>query len=169
MERKYNKEQILDMLRPLADCIYDDNHILRKEIFDSLMLVSDDLGYEEIYELLIAEIGNDCTAKEFFSSNLQNDHIIELLVQTALNSESGDARMSAAHWISNFTVELLKKYEKELLILQKDEWDSVSCHILVALGKIKSKDGLKYLIEKRIKPKLFWEAEALKYYLTVTY
>lgn len=168
MERLCPKEQILKMIRPLSDCIYDDNQVIRREIFNALMSVRDNLDYEEVYELLIAETGNDGTAREFFNSNLENDHIFEVLIKTALESESGDARMNAAYWISKFDTELLKEYEKELLVLQGDEWDSVSCHILVALGKIKSKDGLKYLLEKKIKPKLFWESEALKYYLEIT-
>lgn len=73
--------------------------------------------------------------------------------------------MTASYWISNFTENLLLTIEDKLLILQEYELDNISVHAWIALGKIKSKKGLIYLIEKRISPKLSWEAEALKHHL----
>lgn len=88
------------------------------------------------------------------------------MIEFAVDDYSGDARMEAAYWISRFDTILLKNVEKDLLRIQEDELDSIACHILVALGKIKSKEGLKFLIEKRIEPEMYWESQALKYYLS---
>lgn len=43
------------------------------------------------------------------------------------------------YWISKYNLELLKEVEGSLLQIQKDELDSISRHIFIALGKIKSK------------------------------
>ena len=125
-----------------------------------------DLNIDRIRGLLIDSVHSKIEAKDFFEENTNNSKLLNILIEFAVDDYSGDARMEAANWISRFDTILLKNVEKDLLRLQEDELDSIACHILVALGKIKSKEGLKYLIEKRIEPEMYWESQALKYYLS---
>ncbi|WP_374017321.1 hypothetical protein ABU162_24650 [Paenibacillus thiaminolyticus] len=104
-------------------------------------------------------------ANTFFQERLNDKALLDILVEFALDDYSSDASMTASYWISNFSENLLVTIEEQLLILQEYEMDNISVHAWIALGKIKSKKGLIYLIEKRISPKLSWEAEALKHYL----
>lgn len=119
---------------------------------------------DNIRNLLIDSIHSNIEAEKFFERNVKNEKVLNLLVQCAIGDYSNDARMEAAYWISKFNKDILKTVENELLKIQKDELDSIACHVFLALGKIKSKEGLKYLIESRIKPTLYWEAQALKFY-----
>ena len=125
-----------------------------------------DLSKDRIRGLLIDSVHSKIDAKDFFEKNLNNSKLLDVLIEFAVDDYSGDARMEAAYWISRFETILLKNVEKDLLKIQEDELDNIACHILVALGKIKSKEGLKFLIEKRIEPEMYWEAQALKYYLS---
>lgn len=119
---------------------------------------------ESIRELLIEAIHSKNKAINHLNTNLNNEELLNTLVEIATDDYSNDARMEASFWISKFDKDLLKNIEQKLLIIQQEELDSIACHIFIALGKIKSKKGLEYLIEKRIKPDKYWEAEALKYY-----
>lgn len=123
-----------------------------------------DLSKDRIRFLLIDSVHSKTDAKDLFANNLNNSELLNILIEFAVDDYSGDARMEAAYWISRFETILLKNVEKELLRIQEDELDSIACHILVALGRIKSKEGLKFLIEKRIEPEMYWESQALKYY-----
>ncbi|BFH16753.1 hypothetical protein WJ0W_005092 [Paenibacillus melissococcoides] len=119
---------------------------------------------------LIRDLLTDSThsiqeANIFFQERLNDKALLDILVDFALDDYSSDASMTASYWISNFTENLLLTIEDKLLILQEYELDNISVHAWIALGKIKSKKGLIYLIEKRISPKLSWEAEALKHHL----
>ncbi|MCT8976981.1 hypothetical protein N4T77_10235 [Clostridium sp. CX1] len=120
---------------------------------------------DKIRELLINSVHGAKEVNEFFNINLSNEELLKILIEIASDDYSNDARMEACYWISNFDIELLKMIESDLLKIQEDELDSIACHILIALGKIKSKEGLKYLIEDRIQSNLYWEAQALKYHL----
>lgn len=125
-----------------------------------------DLNKDNIRCLLIDSVYSKNDAKDFFAKNLNNSELLNILVEIAVDDYSGDARMEAAYWISKFDTILLKNIEKDLLSIQEDELDSIVCHILVALGRIKSKEGLKFLIEKRIEPEMYWESQALKHYFS---
>ncbi|GFP78429.1 hypothetical protein [Clostridium fungisolvens] len=125
-----------------------------------------DLSKDRIRVLLIDSVHSKIDAKDFFEKNLNSGELLNILIEFAVDDYSGDARMEAAYWISRFETILLKNVEKDLLRIQEDELDSIACHILVALGKIKSKEGLKFLIEKRIEPEMYWESRALKYYFS---
>ncbi len=120
---------------------------------------------DKIRELLIDSIHSRNDAKAFFSKELMNNEILESLLSIVIEDDSNDARMEASYWISKFEVDLLKKHEGILLQIQKDELDSVACHSFMALAKIKSKMGMMYIIEKRLKSEYYWESEALKLYL----
>lgn len=121
---------------------------------------------ENIRELLIDSLHSDSYAKSFFKNNGNESELLNILLEFVIDDYSNDARMEASYWISNFDTTLLKNVEKELLDLQDDELDSIAYNISIALGRIKSKEGLKFLIEKRIAPEMYWEAEILKYYLS---
>jgi len=121
------------------------------------------LDKDKIRELLIDDVHSDVDARRYFEQNLSNKELLDMLVDFAIDDYSSDASMTAAYWISRFSKELLYGIENRLLELQTNELDNIAVHILVALGKIKSKDGLKYLIEKRIAPRLGWEAEPDKF------
>lgn len=122
---------------------------------------------DNLRELLIDALHSSEDANRYFEENLTNKRLLDILIEFADDDYSSDASMSAAYWISRFSNELLHGVEDKLLELQSNELDNIVVHILVALGKIKSKSGLKYLIENRIAPKLYWEAEALKHYFEV--
>ncbi|EPY12848.1 hypothetical protein [Paenibacillus alvei] len=118
-----------------------------------------------IRDLLIDSTHSIQEANTFFQERLNDKALLDILVDVALDDYSSDASMTASYWISNFTENLLLTIEEKLLILQDYELDNISVHAWISLGKIKSKKGLIYLIEKRISPKLSWEAEALKHHL----
>lgn len=69
------------------------------------------------------------------------------MIAIAEESESGDARMKSAYYISQFEGERLKQQESRLLQLMDDEWDSVAVHMM-ALSKIKSKPAPEKILEK---------------------
>ncbi len=125
-----------------------------------------DLNKDRIRDLLIDSVHSKIEAKDFFVKNLNNSELLNILVEFAVDDYSGDARMEAAYWISKFDITLLESIENDLLRIQEDELDSIVCHILVALGRIKSKEGLKFLIERRIEPEMYWESQALKHYFS---
>lgn len=125
-----------------------------------------DLNKDRIRCLLIDSVHSKTDAKDFFEKNLNSSALLNILVEFAIEDYSGDARIEASYWISKFDIILLKNIEKDLLKIQNDELDSIAGHIIVALGRIKSKKGLKYLIEKRIEPEMYWESQALKYYFS---
>lgn len=87
-------------------------------------------------------------------------HLIDIIEK----SDSNDARMEAAYFISRFDKTLIKKTEKKLLILMDDELNSISVHIMIALSRIKSPVALEKIINERIRPNLYWEACALENY-----
>ncbi|HCC07588.1 MAG TPA: hypothetical protein DEP72_05455 [Clostridiales bacterium] len=119
---------------------------------------------DKIRELLIDSVHSKDDAKDFFTGNLESPKLLNTLVEIAIDDYSGDARMEASFWISKFETSLLKNIEEKLIKIQCDELDSIACHAFISLARIKSKDGLKYIIDKRIEPEMFWEAEALKIY-----
>ncbi|HEX9062598.1 MAG TPA: hypothetical protein VF941_20695 [Clostridia bacterium] len=160
----YNKQHIMDLIQPHSNCTLEDNGNVKKDVLQELTVAQDYLGTDEIRELLIADSGNDGTAKQFFANSIDSKHILNILLEIVKEDYSTDARINGAYWISQFNIELLKEVEDTLLVLQKQE-SFIVAHILVALGKIKSKEGLKYLIENIIKPEMYWVSEALKYYL----
>lgn len=118
-----------------------------------------------IRELLIDSTHGIQKAKTYFEERLDDKLLLDVLVEFALDDYSTDASMTASYWISQFSEDLLRGIEDDLLVLQQYELNSISVHALVALGKIQSTRGLKYLIESKITPKLQWEAVALKYHL----
>ncbi|WCF09247.1 hypothetical protein NDS46_04925 [Paenibacillus thiaminolyticus] len=120
---------------------------------------------KHIRNLLIDSTHSIPEANTFFEERLNDKALLDILVDFALDDYSGDASMTASYWISKFSENLLVTIEDQLLILQDYELDNISVHAWIALGKIKSKKGLIYLIEKRISPKLSWEAEALRHHL----
>ena len=117
-----------------------------------------------IRNLLIKSVHSDKMAIEFLKANLNNKYLLQTLKEIAIDDYSGDARMEASYYISQFNNDLLCEIEDDLLILQKDDLDSIACHAFIALAKIESKEGLQYLIHNRIKPELHWEGTALEYY-----
>jgi hypothetical protein len=121
---------------------------------------------DNIRNLLIDSVHSKTETKDFFKNRLKDEALLNILIEIAIDDYSGDARMEASYWISQFEVKLLNRVESSLLVLQKDELDSIACHSFIALAKINSKDGLDYIIENRIRPEMYWEAEALKIYLS---
>jgi hypothetical protein len=120
---------------------------------------------DDIHRMLIDSAHSKDDAKNFFRDNLNEYELLSILLDVAVEDDSNDARMEAAYWAKQFDVKLLSQFEGVLLQLQGDVLDSVACPAMVALGRIKSVEGLKSLISDRIAPELYWEAEALRYYL----
>ncbi len=105
------------------------------------------------------------TSEMYFQSYLNDENMLGVLFDLLENEESGDVRIGAAYWISKFDTELLKSNEIKLLSLMTDELDNISCHIFMSLAKIKSKKGMLYLIDSKIEPDMYWEAQVLKDYI----
>ncbi|WP_226002960.1 hypothetical protein [Paenibacillus sp. BJ-4] len=118
-----------------------------------------------VRELLIDSTHGKQKAKAYFEERLDDKLLLDLLVEFALDDYSTDASMTASYWISQFSEDLLRGIEENLLVLQQYELNSISVHALVALGKIQSTRGLRFLLENKIAPKLHWEAVALEYHL----
>lgn len=118
----------------------------------------------ELEELLIKCVHSDKIAANFLMKNLGDINIFHTLLDIVQTSESGDARMKAAYYLSKCDETLLRSAENNLLSLMDDEWDSVAVHIMVALSRIKSSEALKKIIKNRIEPVLHWEARCLEIY-----
>lgn len=123
------------------------------------------MSISEIESMLIKSVHSDKNAEEFFVSNICNEKIFYYLLEVVENSDSGDARMEGAYYLSTFDENLLMKEESRLLYLMDDEWDSVAVHIMIALSRIKSTKALVKIIKNRIRPTLGWEAQALENYI----
>lgn len=124
-------------------------------------------GYDpaQLEDLLIRSVHSDKEADRFFLSRLDDDALLGGLLEIAEQCESGDARMQGAYWISQFPAPLLRPLEERLLVLMDCGWDSVAVHIMMALSTMQSRTALEKIIEERIKPRLYWEAAALRRYL----
>ena len=118
----------------------------------------------EIENLLIKAVHSNNDANQFFLENLDNEELFHILLDIAENNFSGDARMSADCYIGKYNGELLKTKENLLLELVKEE-EPYRPHIMIALARIKSEEGIKYILNERIKKDMYWEAEALNIYL----
>lgn len=105
------------------------------------------------------------TSEKYFQDYLNDENMLNILFDLLENDESGDVRIGAAYWISKFDTELLKLNEPKLLSLMTEELDNISCHIFMSLAKIKSKKGMLYLINSKIEPDMYWEAQVLKDYI----
>lgn len=121
---------------------------------------------QDIEKLLIRSVHSHKEACQFFADNLSDESVFDRIICIVMESESGDARMEGAYWISRCNEALLKKSEDILLRLMDDEWDPVAVHIMVALSRIKSERALTKILDNRVKPVLHWEAVALKNYFT---
>ena len=119
----------------------------------------------KIEEMLIKSVHSDEKAEKSFFKNLHNDKVFYTILEIVENSDSGDARMEGAYYISRYDENILKKEESRLLLLMDDEWDSVAVHIMIALSRVRSVKALKKIIQDRIRPILEWEAQALENYI----
>lgn len=118
-----------------------------------------------IEDLLIRSVHSDKEARDFFVENKSNEDIFLKVLDIIEVSESGDARMEGAYWISQYSSNLIKQYEERMLKLMDEEWDSVVVHIMMALSKIKSKKAFIKIINERIKTRSQWEIKALMNYI----
>lgn len=119
---------------------------------------------KDLEEMLINAIHNDEQANCFFICSKNNEELFMQLIDIIQKSDSNDARMEAAYFVSQFDKTLIKSAEKELLILMDDELNSISVHIMIALSRIKSPAALEKIINERIRPNMYWEACALDNY-----
>ena len=116
-------------------------------------------------ELLVRSVHSDGEADRFFLSRLDDAALARDLLEIAEESESGDARMAGAYWISQCAPSLLRPLEGRLLGLMDCGWDSVAVHAMMALANIRSRAALEKIIDEKIRPCLYWEAAALRCYL----
>lgn len=123
------------------------------------------MNIQELEGLLIDSVHSSEQAEKFFQSHMDDKELLKQILQVVEESESGDARMEGAYWLSQAQDDFLRDVEKRLLVLMDCEWDSVAVHIMMALAKIQSQEALDKIIEKRIRPNLYWEALALEKYL----
>lgn len=118
-----------------------------------------------IEDLLIRSVHSDKEARDFFVENKSDEDIFLKILDIIEVSESGDARMEGAYWISQYSSNLISQYEERVLKLMDEEWDSVVVHIMMALSKIKSKKAFIKIINERIKTRSQWEIKALMNYI----
>jgi len=118
----------------------------------------------EVQDLLIRSVHSDKEAEKILCDGKENPNLFNVIMEIVETSESGDARMEGAFWLSQFAVEIIEQYENRLLSLMNCELNSITVHIMMALSKIKSQKALYIIINDRIKPKLPWEASALSNY-----
>lgn len=104
-------------------------------------------------------------ARVYFVQNIDNAELLQILFEIALDDMADTVRLQACYCIAQFSEHLLHDYEEPLLRLQNEAWESISEHAIVALSKTRSKKSLLFLIEKRIAPKLSWEAKMLHAHL----
>ncbi|MEN1990394.1 hypothetical protein [Paenibacillus hubeiensis] len=116
-----------------------------------------------IREQLIDAIHGVEEAKKYFEERFDDPDLLNLLIKIAMDDYSTDASAGASYWISHFEEELLEKVEEKLLILQKYKLGSISAFAIIALSKINSEKGRKYLLRHRVGPNMkWWESEALE-------
>ena len=92
----------------------------------------------EIEELLIKSVHSDEDAVKLIMSSIHDEKFFYTILDVVENSDSGDARMEGAYYISKCDLEMLRKEENRLLKLMNDGWQSVEVHIMIALSRIKS-------------------------------
>ena len=131
------------------------------------MIKLEDENKMDIEKMLIKSAHSDEECQKYFMNELSNQELFNKILQIVEESESGDAKMEGAYWISKFDKKILEQDEQKLLVLMDCEWDSVAVHIMMALSKIRSEQALIKIIEDRIKPNLYWEAMAIKNYLQI--
>jgi hypothetical protein len=119
-----------------------------------------------IREQLIDAVHGIEEATNYFQDRLNDKQLLDLLVKIAMDDYSTDASAKASYWISHFEEDLLIEVEDKLLILQKYKLDAISAFAVLALSKINSEMGKKYLLKHRDGPNMrWWESEALENYL----
>lgn len=119
----------------------------------------------KIEDLLIDCMHSDSEAEEFFLKSLDNMELLKLLIRIVDKSDSEDAQICAAYWISKFNLTLLSSVETKLLEFQKIDYIAISGPIMYALGRIHSQEGLRYLLDEVLGNKISWEVKALKEYI----
>ena len=123
------------------------------------------LDIETVRKQLFDAVRNYPEAQQFFADNMENAEVLTYLFDISLGDFPDSVRMHSCMLLSKYPAEMLADYEEDLLDLQNEEWEWVSDHAVTALSKIKSRRGLKHLVEQRIVPKLKLEGEALSAHL----
>lgn len=119
----------------------------------------------KIEDILVKAAHSNTAAVSYVEKNISDEILFNEILVIVESSIIGDSRLEGAYWITKFDKEIIIKYEDRLINLMNEELDSIVVHIMVALSKIKSKKALEIIIEKRIKPILYWEGVALENYL----
>ncbi|PCH64924.1 MAG: hypothetical protein COC09_00140 [Gammaproteobacteria bacterium] len=120
---------------------------------------------ETVRKQLFDAVRNSPEAQQYFSEHRQDSAVLARLFDISLGDFPDSVRMKSCAYIAEYSAEMLQDYEEDLLDLQNEDWEWVSDNAIVALAKIKSPRGLKFLVEQRIVPKLKLEGEALSNHL----
>ena len=116
----------------------------------------------DIEQILVNAVHSNEYAISYLKDNINEESIFKEILEIVEDEEQCDARISGAYWISQFSKDILMKYEDRLIALLNVNLDSVVVHVMMGLAKMKSKKGMQIIIEKRIKPSLYWEGKALE-------
>ena len=116
----------------------------------------------DIEQILVNAVHSNEYAISYLKDNINEESIFKEILEIVEDEEQCDARISGAYWISQFSKDILMKYEDRLIALLNVNLDSVVVHVMMGLAKMKSKRGMQIIIEKRIKPSLYWEGKALE-------
>ena len=92
--------------------------------------------------MLIKSLYSDNSANEILENNLNNNQWFDYLTNFIFYDYSNDVKMQAAYWLSKYDISILLKEENTLLSLMEFSNNNISSHIMIALGRIKSKKGL---------------------------
>ncbi len=120
---------------------------------------------ETVRKQLFDAVRNYPEAQQYFDEQINNPEVLARLFDISLGDFPDSVRMKSCAYIAAYPANMLQDYEEDLLDLQNEDWEWVSDHAITALAKIKSPRALKYLVEKRIAPKLKLEGEALGHHL----
>ena len=110
----------------------------RLEAQVAALVATEKFDIETVRELLILDCHSSPTARRFFENHIDNQEILAVLIQLAIDDHSGDAQMNASYWISRFSVGMLKAYITQLATIASNEWDSVAVHARKALEAVKA-------------------------------
>ena len=116
----------------------------------------------DIEQILVNAVHSNEYAISYLKDNINEESIFKEILEIVEDEQQCDARISGAYWISQFSKDILMKYEDRLIALLNVNLDSVVVHVMMGLAKMKSKRGMQIIIEKRIKPSLYWEGKALE-------
>ncbi len=96
---------------------------------------------DTVRELLVLSCHSSPLAAGFFAARTEDATLLDMLLDIAVDDYSGDAQMTASHWASQFSMDLLSARMPVLEVLAANEIDSIAVparEALMAVQKARS-------------------------------